>query len=192
VRVHVPDSHAAEPRSYVGKTYAPELTKAAGRLANAIYQYSSLSLREFEGARARTAEINGCRLCQSWRSAQDVPAYLVSAGIPVEGSIATHGPAPEEDYYLSVFDWRTSPIYSDRERIAIEYAERMGLDPQNLADDEDFWAKMKAAFSDNEIVDLSYCVAAWMGLGRVAHVLGLDDVCYIPRVASQERDLAAA
>lgn len=192
MRVHVPDSHAGEPRAYVGKTYAPDLTKAAGKLANAVYQHSSLSLREFEGARARTAEINGCRMCQSWRSAQDVPAYLRSAGIPVEGSIATHGPAPDEGYYLSVSDWRTSPIYSDRERLAIEYAERMGLDPQDLAADEDFWKRAKQAFSDNEIVDLSYCIAAWMGLGRVTHVLGLDDVCYIPRVAQAVPDLATA
>jgi hypothetical protein len=40
---------------------------------------------------------------------------------------------------------------------------------------------MKAAFSDEEIVDLSYCIAGWMGLGRVGHALGTDRVCaFVP------------
>jgi alkylhydroperoxidase family enzyme len=56
----------------------------------------------------------------------------------------------------------------------------MGLDPQGLAQDEGFWARFKAAFSDDEIVDLSFCVAAWIGFGRVAHALGIDTVCAIP------------
>ena len=67
---------------------------------------------------------------------------------------------------------RTSPLYSARERIAIEYAEGMGTDPQGIAQDEDFWRRCKAAFSDREIVDLSFCIACWMGLGRIGHVLG--------------------
>ena len=34
-------------------------------------------------------------------------------------------------------------------------------------------------FSDEEITDLTYCIAGWMGMGRVAHVLGLDSNCEI-------------
>ena len=30
-----------------------------------------------------------------------------------------------------------------------------------------------------EITDLTYCTAGWMGMGRVAHVLGLDGSCDI-------------
>ncbi|MET0657849.1 MAG: hypothetical protein ABW110_06795 [Steroidobacteraceae bacterium] len=61
--------------------------------------------------------------------------------------------------------------------MAIRYAEGLGMDPHGIAQDEEFWRHMKAAFSDGEIVDLSYCIAAWMGLGRVTHALGMDGVC---------------
>jgi hypothetical protein len=50
----------------------------------------------------------------------------------------------------------------------------MGENPHGIAQAEDFWVRLKAAFSDNEIVDLSYCLAAWIGLGRATHVLGMD------------------
>ena len=33
--------------------------------------------------------------------------------------------------------------------------------------------------SDAEITDLTYCIACWMGMGRVAHVLGLDQNCEV-------------
>jgi hypothetical protein len=49
-----------------------------------------------------------------------------------------------------------------------------------LASDEAFWAEVKAALSDDEIVDLTYCTACWIGLGRAAHILGLDTACNIP------------
>ena len=88
-----------------------------------------------------------------------------------------NGPAPDEAFYEAIAEWRTSPVFSERERLAIEFAERFGTEPQALAGDEAFWARMNAAFSDAEIVDLAHCTAAWAGLGRVAHVLGFDTVC---------------
>ena len=60
---------------------------------------------------------------------------------------------------------------------AIEFAERFAQEPKSIAQDEDFWERAHALFSDEEIVDLAHSVAAWVGLGRVAHVLGFDSVC---------------
>ena len=50
---------------------------------------------------------------------------------------------------------------------------------QKLAKDEQFWAQVKEVFTDAEITDLTYCIAGWMGMGRAAHVLGLDGNCSI-------------
>ena len=55
----------------------------------------------------------------------------------------------------------------------------MGTEPKQLAKDEEFWAEVKDIFTDAEITDLTYCIAGWMGMGRVAHVLGLDGNCTI-------------
>jgi alkylhydroperoxidase family enzyme len=179
MRVHIADADCDNPRAYVARTYAPRLVAAAIDLGRAGYEHSRLSLREFEAGRARTAEINGCRLCQNWRSSRDVPGFLAAVGVDVQDSVASHGPAPDEAFYAAISEWRASALFSPREKLAIEFSEGMGLDPQRLAADEDFWTRIKAAYSDDEIVDLAYCVASWMGLGRVSHVLGLDDVCNI-------------
>ena len=55
----------------------------------------------------------------------------------------------------------------------------MGSEPKQLAKDEALWSELKEHFSDQEITDLTYCIAGWMGMGRVAHVLGLDQDCSI-------------
>jgi hypothetical protein len=36
---------------------------------------------------------------------------------------------------------------------------------------------LRAEFNDDEIVDLTLCISAWMPMGRVTHVLELDTVC---------------
>lgn len=180
MRIDVPDSHMMEPTAYVAQTYARDLVSSAFAFSKATYEHTVLSLREFEAARARTAQINGCLLCQTWRSDRDTVAYLESLG-GADSSVATRGgPAPDEDFYDAIAEWQTSPLFSERERVAIEYAEGLGLDPHGIAEDEAFWKRAREAFSNEEIVDLSYCIACWMGLGRVAHALGIDGVCQIP------------
>jgi alkylhydroperoxidase family enzyme len=183
MRVFVPESHAADPQSYVSKAYPSEVAKAGGNFSRAAYQYSTLSVREFEAARARTADINGCLWCQTWRSARDVPAYFAKMGMNVE-TVANHGPAPDEAFYAAVNNWRDSNIFTPRERIALEYAEGVGVRPKEIAEDEDFWKRAHALYSDAEIIDLTYCLASWIAMGRVTHVLGFDAVC-MPSVAAE-------
>ena len=182
MRIDMPEDHQSEPLKHVGEHYAPEIVGPAMRFGTACYAKSRLSLREFEGARMRTAQINGCELCRGFRASRDLAGMFGAAAGEKAGVIA-NGPEPDEAFYAAVADYRTSQIFSERERLAIEYAERTGLDPQGLARDEAFWARFKAAFSDEEIVDLTYCVAGWIGLGRAVHVLGLDQACAITPAA---------
>lgn len=177
MRVEVPAERAHDPYGYAAEKLAPEIMGAGGAFAFAVYRHSRLSLREFEGARARTAEINGCIICQQFRAARDLGSMFAANGIRAEGTVAANGPAPDEDFYAAVADWRGSTLFSAREALAIEFAERFGTDPKGLASDEAFWTRMRANYRDAEIADLANCVAAWVGLGRVAHVLGFDEVC---------------
>ena len=48
-----------------------------------------------------------------------------------------------------------------------------GLDPG-------FWCRMKAEYTDREIVELTMCLGAWLAFGRLNHVLGLDAECVLP------------
>ena len=158
--------------------YSPELLRAGSAFSYATYQHSRLPIRLFEAARIATAVINGCTACMSWRSARDVSLLGVEQGIDAAG------PEPDEAFYQAVLAGDLSQL-SEPERLAVIYAQRMGTDPRGLAEDEAFWAELKAAMSDEEIVDLTYCAASWIGLGRAAHVLGQDAVCALPGHVAQ-------
>jgi alkylhydroperoxidase family enzyme len=76
-------------------------------------------------------------------------------------------------------NWRTSALFSVRERLAIEYAERIALEPVPLPYDDAFWGRMHAHFDEGEIADLTYSITTWIATGRVVHALGLDGACAI-------------
>lgn len=138
----------------------PEMGMGAGALSHAIYDESLVPVRERELARMRIAQINGCVICQQWRSTPGA-----------EGAVS-------EDDYANVLEWRTHDGYSEREQLAIDYAERFALDHHSI--DGDFYARLRAAsFTDAEILDLTVCIGGWLALGRTLHVLGLDDACKI-------------
>jgi alkylhydroperoxidase family enzyme len=67
---------------------------------------------------------------------------------------------------------------SEREALAAEFATRFASD--HLGMDDDLWTRLHAAFSDDELVDLGLSVAAWLALGRVNQVFGVDGACRIP------------
>lgn len=177
-RVHVPDSFASDPSAYVWSHYAPEIGAAAGGYSRAVYENSKLSLRELEAARMRTAQINGCMLCMGMRAKRDLTAHLARSGGNPEKSVADRGdPAPDEAFYAQVENWLSWPGFSPRERLIIDYAERLGLAPKSMDEDEAFWQDMHTHFSDAEIVDATFSIGSWMALGRLTHVLQLDGVC---------------
>jgi alkylhydroperoxidase family enzyme len=80
----------------------------------------------------------------------------------------------DEQLYAHVAEYRDHPGYTEQERLAIEYAERFVTD--HLSIDDAFFARLRAAFGDDEILDLSICIAAFLGLGRLLRVLGVDPV----------------
>ncbi len=181
MRISLPPEHHDRPFEHVAKHYAREIVAAGGAFGTAPYQHSKLSLRELEAARYRTAQINGCNTCQNFRGARDFPGMFKIFKGDLESSVYTHGAAPDEEFYRNVPNWKDYPGFSERERLAIRYAEGLGEAPHKIAQDEEFWARAKAIFSDDEIVDMTYSIAAWMGTGRALHALGLDSVCaYTP------------
>jgi alkylhydroperoxidase family enzyme len=182
MRVELPAEHHDRPFEHVAKHYAPEIVTAAGAYGTAAYQHSKLSLRELEAARYRTAQINGCNVCKNFRGGRDFPGLFEGFGGDLDNSVYTHGPAPDEAFYENVGAWRDYPGFSERERLAIRYAEGLGQTPDQIAHDEEFWARAKTVFSDDEIVDLTYSIGAWMGVGRAIHALGLDTVCFFAPV----------
>ena len=63
----------------------------------------------------------------------------------------------------------------ERQRLAIEYAERFAADHRNI--DDELFTRLRAQFADDEILDLTLCCAVFLGLGRTLEVLGITDNC---------------
>ena len=155
-----------------GDLYAKEISGAGNAFAYAIYEHSELPLRVFESARISTAMINGCKICMNWQSKRDVHQ------MGIVGGVTNNGEATDNTFYENLLHNNLEDL-SAKELIAFQFAKAMGTEPKQLAKDEEFWAEVKDIFTDAEITDLTYCIAGWMGMGRVAHVLGLDSNCTI-------------
>lgn len=160
--VDVPEGK--DPISYVWGEMVPKIGMAAVKFSGAVYSDSTLSLEEFEAARLMIAEVNGCIFCQDWRTDRD--GVTVEAGFDDE-----------------VRSYATSTLLSERSRLAAEYAFRFATDHHNL--DDEFWQRMFAQYSQNEVVELSMCLGSWIAFGRLNRVLGLDAACVLPTHAQE-------
>jgi alkylhydroperoxidase family enzyme len=155
--VDVPDGK--DPITYVWGRLVPKIGPAAAAFSTAVYAHTTLGLREFEAARLRIAQINGCLFCQDWRTERD--------GVTVEDGF--------ED---AVRDWATTDALDARAKLAAEYAQRYALDHHGL--DDEFWARMFAHYTQAEAVELTMCLGAWLSFGRLNRVFGLDTACVLP------------
>jgi len=131
----------------------PDMAVGMGALSEAVYGNTQLALREREAARWTIALINDCVVCQDTRAK------------------AASDHDVDEGFYAEVASWTTSTALSDRERLAAEFAQRFALD--HLAMDDDFWARLHAAYADDELADLTMCCGMFLGLGRILAVIGV-------------------
>ncbi|MFD3513499.1 carboxymuconolactone decarboxylase family protein [Streptomyces sp. NPDC058657] len=157
--MHIDIPEGKEPLGYVWGELVPGIGPAAADLSLAVYAHTTLGLREFEAARLRIAQINGCQFCLDWRTDRD-------------------GEKVEDGFADAVAQWRTTEAFDVRTRLAAEYAERFALDHHHI--DEEFWTRMHHAYKQAEVVELTMCLGSWLAFGRLNRVLGLDTVCVLP------------
>jgi alkylhydroperoxidase family enzyme len=134
-------------------TLVPHFVEAVNAQEAAVWA-SPLPRRTHELVRMRVAEINGCVLCMTWRNDWADEASLAA--------VSQHA---------------TSDLFSDAERVALEYTERFATDSQGI--DDDLLARLRTHFSPAEIVDLTLVVGKYLAMGRFMQVLDLDQACNI-------------
>ena len=127
---------------------------AVTRLVDAAYNKSILPVRVREAARMRIAQLNDCPVCLSFRAA----------------SVKEQG--VEENFYTHVADHETSNQYSEPERLA-DQLRRLDENGKSVTG----FHSMR--FTDAEILDLTICLATFLGLGRLLRVLGIDQTSLI-------------
>jgi AhpD family alkylhydroperoxidase len=154
-RINIPDGPGGD--AAMVWTLRPEMAGMVDRMITTAYQRSKLPAAEREVARMRIAQLNACDACATFRA----PSVLEAGA--------------SNELYEHVAEWATWPGYSERQQLAAEYAERFATDHRAI--DDALFMRLRAAFTDDEIVDLTLCCAVFLGLGRTLEVLGITDAC---------------
>ena len=105
---------------------------------------SSLGPRLVELINLRVSQINGCGVCidMHWR-------HLIKQ-------------EANPRHLNAIAGWREAPFFSARERAALAWAEAVNALPQR--DDTDAaYRELREHYSENEVVELSYAIAAIRG-----------------------------
>ena len=132
----------------------PELGAAATRLVDAAYNKSILPVRVREAARLRIAQLNDCTVCLAFRADK----------VRAQGL--------DEDFYCAIGTSDEATL-SAQEQLAVEYAELFATDHARI--DDEFVERLRGAFSDAEVFDLTICLSAFLGLGRTLRALGITE-----------------
>jgi len=163
-RIDVPEGRGLERERLL--MMQPDVAIGMGAFARAVYEKTSLPVREREIARLRVARANDCPVCLNTRSAKAEEQGLDEDAVQtvLVGAIGT---APE------------IAGLTDRERLAGEFADRFATDHHSIGDE--FMAEIRNHFSDVEVIELASLCAMTVGNGRFMTVLDIaadDDGFY--------------
>jgi len=146
-------------------------TEAAEGALKAMYgletylRHSSIEPMLLHLLKFRVSQINGCAYCLDMHS-KDLRAL---------------GETEQRLYLLDA--WGESPFYTDRERAALEWAEALTLVSEGHVPD-DVFEKVKAQFSDKEIIDLTMAIVTINGWNRISIAFRTTPGTYEPGQSS--------
>ena len=131
-----------------------DLAKALPKATRALYpatnvvNSSGLDHRMLELVKLRTSQLNGCAYCIDMHT-KDARAA---------------GETEQRLYLLNA--WRETPLYTERERAALEWTEAVTRVGDGHVPDEVF-ARARDQFSEEELVSLTIAVIATNGWNRL-------------------------
>jgi alkylhydroperoxidase family enzyme len=76
-----------------------------------------------------------------------------------------------EELVAAIRDYEHGP-FSAREKAAFRYADQLFAD--HHAVDGAFWDGLRAHFTENELLELTWVLAEFIALGKVIYVLGIQ------------------
>ena len=82
-----------------------------------------------------------------------------------------------EEMYSHVGEYRHSQLYSEQEKVAIEYTEMFALDHNAIT--QDLFDRLGRYFDEGEIVELTVIIARHLAFGRLTAVLELGFSCAV-------------
>ena len=135
------------PNSLLTMQRRPDIVKGFGVLTNAVMSPTGSVDLGFKRLLAHFASrAAGCQYCEAHS--------LIAAGI--------HGISDEK--IAAVWEYQTSPLYSDAERVALDYALAAGSVPNAV--DEPLMVRMKQYWEEDQIVEILGAICLYGFLNR--------------------------
>lgn len=135
--------------------HRPELAEAYARFMGTVRGERGLPDRLLELVRLRVAFHNQCRSCMAIRYADGV-----EDGVTEDLVCQLESPGDAEDL-------------TDRERVALQYADLLATNHQAITDET--IAELREHFSDAEVVELGMNIAVFIGFGRLSMSMDMVD-----------------
>lgn len=126
----------ADPAMFGTIAHRPELLKAMVPTFEAFFAKGLVEPHIYELMRLKTGQINDCQYCMAVRT-QGVKDTVQTK----EQAMLEHQPQP-------------SDVLTEREAVAIQFAERIALDPHTV--DAAFWKKLEGVFTKDELVEMVF------------------------------------
>ena len=146
--------------------HRPDIVKAFGAFYAQLQMQGLLSRKLVELVRLAIAQINQCANCLQSRYQDSIEEGLT------------------EELIAALPGVETSPLFSERERAAIVFAQKMAFNHFDVGDDD--FIRLHQHFSEEEIVELCFDVAQFIGIGRMFAVLdATNTACAIPAMAAE-------
>jgi alkylhydroperoxidase family enzyme len=79
---------------------------------------------------------------------------------------------------LEVADYATSSHYDERERVALEYADRITITSEDV--DDELFQRLESFYSSEEIVELTFTVAYENFLSKFSRPLRIESQGFCP------------
>ena len=76
-----------------------------------------------------------------------------------------------DELYQHVHEYHDHPDFTPRERMAAEFAEQFAIDHRGVSDE--MWLRMRALFTDVELLELTITCGFCVGIGRAFQVLDI-------------------
>lgn len=125
----------------------PQMVMALGQLIAAAWAPDSTVDAGFKRLVAYMAShAAGCQYCV---------AHQVSGALHLDVS---------EEKLAAIWNYETSPLYTDKERVALEYAMAAGAVPNAVSDE--LFDRLKSHWSDEQIVEITGVIAVFGFLNR--------------------------
>ena len=94
----------------------------------------------------------------------DCSAYISKSSVPRLATPRPPVPQLTKQKIAAIGTYEVSECLTRREKLALKFAEKLGIEPEGL--DDDFFELLRHEFNDAEIVELAHVIAVGIGFER--------------------------